>query len=74
MSKIEVLYDILFDENEKKSYKSLNFLFKNINNQIQDVSSVFIIIPERNYKEQNDNNGEVIIFISQTNVSNKLSH
>ena len=28
----------------------------------------------RNYKEQNDNNGEVIIFISQTNVSNKLSH
>ena len=53
MSKIEVLYEILFDENEKKSYKSLNFLFKNTINQIQDVSSVFIIIPERNYKEQN---------------------
>ncbi len=27
-----------------------------------------------NYKEQNDNNGEVIIFISQTNIAEKLSH
>ena len=53
MSRIEVLYDIIFDENSKKSYKSLKFLFKNTYNQVQDVSSVFIIKPDRNYREQN---------------------
>ena len=52
MFSFDISYNIIFDKNEKKSYKSLKFQLKNSSNHLQDVSSVFIIKPNRDYDEQ----------------------
>ena len=52
MFSFDISYNIIFDKNEKKSYKSLKFQLKNSSNHLQDVCSVFIIKPNRDYDEQ----------------------